>query len=503
MKRIDTKMWLEGNGTKSIVSASPLNENGSSSGSTSSGGGTTHTEGGSDGYSVGGSAGMSGLNPTFSVTASYSHTDTYSDATSTTWNTSTNWSTKDLTTVCNQGNDANGTVTWTHTGYTPTTYEGTQSDNVKTLLKSTCVTDEQVLWKVQGPSDRYTLKAIFNVVSEIVKIKTRWGDGYAFITQDNSHEISFELNAPDRFKRRWNNVIYDYGTTPEGMSQIEYTGYIDDFVEKSYGVNSANFCWAGLFVSTEATGDGSDNARAVFQTFKNSICGMKQQLRAKGVGGRLVFGLKPDGVDVANPGDLTDQIALALDGAAYNEGETFTEQINGYDVTYKVTKKGSEVELSSVSGDFSGALDIPEKVCDGVLSVTALGNNSAVRRKGITSVTIPGTVKTIENGALAELNITEINIPEGVETVGTWSFHLDNQLTKVYLPSTVTEILKCAFYECPAISEIHIRATVPPSVGPRGLNPAYKQATLYVPKGYKDTYAGANYWEGFQTIVEE
>ena len=123
LKRIDTKMWLEGNGTKSIVSAAPLNENGSSSGSTSSGGSASTTIGSSDGVSIGVSAGMSGWNPTFSMSESYTHTESYSETTGTTWNTSTNWSTKDLTTVCTQGNDANGTVTWTHTGNTPTTDE--------------------------------------------------------------------------------------------------------------------------------------------------------------------------------------------------------------------------------------------------------------------------------------------------------------------------------------------------------------------------------------------
>ena len=506
MKRIDTKMWLEGEGTKSIVSAGPLNANGTSSGSTSSGGSASTTIGSSDGCSIGISAGMSGWNPTFSMSESYTHTESYSETTGITWNTSTNWSTQDLTTTCTQGND--GTVTWTHTGNSPTTIDGdtgTRADKIKELLKNTCTTDEQVLWKIENPSDKYTLKANLNVVSEMCKIKWN-GSSYdgAFVTQDNPHEISFELNAPDRFKRKWNCVIYDYGTAPEGMSQIEYTNYIDDFIEKSYGNNSANFCWATLFTSTEATADGSDNAASVFQTFKNSICGMKQQLRTKGISGRLVFGLKPDGVDVTDPNNLTDKIALALDGTGYNEGETFTEQLNGYDITYKVTKKGSEVELSSVPKDFSGELNIPEKVSDGVLTVTSLGNNSAVGRKGITAVTIPSTVRTIENGALAELNITEINIPEGVQTIGTWSFHLDTQLTKVYLPSTLTEILYCAFYECGALSEVHIKATTPPTIDNYWtVHNSCENATLYVSKGYKDIYATADYWKDFKNIVEE
>lgn len=507
MKRIDTKMWLEGNGTKSIVSAAPLNENGSSSGSTSSGGSASTTIGSSDGCSIGISAGMSGWNPTFSMSESYTHTESYSETTGITWNTSTNWSTKDLTTVCTQSNDPTGTVTWTHTGNTPTDFPGTESDNVKTLLKTTCVTDEQVLWKVQNPSDKYTLKASLNVVSEIVKNNGGdWATNAVFVSQDNPHEISFELNAPDRFKRKWNCVIYDYGTAPEGMSQIEYTNYIDDFIEKSYGNNSANFCWATLFTSTEATADGSDNAASVFQTFKNSICGMKQQLRTKGISGRLVFGLKPDGVDVTDPNNLTDKIAINLDASGYNEGETFTEKVNGYDITYKVTKKDSEVELSSVPDGFTGELNIPASVCDDKLTVTSLGNNSAVRRKGITAVTIPSTVKTIQNGALAELNITEIIVPEGVTDISTWAFHADKEATKVYLPSTLKTIEYSAFRDMDKLAEVHIKATTPPTIGDFLFYPHYDTAKLYVPKGCKDAYAQAREWQYFgqyQNIVEE
>lgn len=83
MKHIDTKMWLEGSGTKSVVSAGPLNENGSSSGSSSSGGSSTTTTGYSDGLSVGASVGTSGL----SVSAEYSHTWDYSASSGTSWDT--------------------------------------------------------------------------------------------------------------------------------------------------------------------------------------------------------------------------------------------------------------------------------------------------------------------------------------------------------------------------------------------------------------------------------
>ena len=496
MKSIDTKMWLEGSGTKSIVSAAPLNENGSSSGSSTTGG----ASGSSDGWSTsnGFSAGVAVGFMTAEVSASYNYTHTTEHSTTReiSWNTTTNWNTKDLTTVFTQGNDANATVTWKHIGYTPTNGDDVQVSRLKPLLRSTCVTDEQTLWKVENPSGIYTLKANLNVVSEIYKINQSGSEG-AKMTQDNPHDICFDLIAPNRFKVKWNNVVYDYGTAPEGMSMIEYSEYIDRFIEKTYGSGSANFCWAGLFTSTEATADGSDNARAVFKTFKNSIRGMKQQLRAKGARGRIVFGLKHDGVDE----DLIDQIILNLDGTVYAEGDILTETLNGYDLTYKVTKKDAEVMLYRVPDNFTGVLNIPETVCG--LEVTTLGNNSAVHRTGITAVTIPATVHTIENGALAELNITEVNVPEGVQVISTWAFHADKEVTKVWLPASLKKIDYSAFRSMDKLAEVHIRATTPPTIGDFIFYPSYDTATLYVPKGYIQEYRNAREWWYFKNIVEE
>ena len=479
MKSIDTKMWLDGSGTKSILSAAPLNENGSSSGSTSSGGSASTTTGHTNGFSVGASYGTSGLN----VSASVSHTWTYSESTGTSWSTSTNWNTKDLTTVFTQGNDANGTVTWKHKGNSPTSPifgdNGTQPAAIKTLLKSTCQTDEQTLWKIQNPSGTYKLKANFNVVSEICKIE--WPGNGAFVTQDNSHDIDFDLNAPDRFKLKWNNVIYDYGSV---TGDIQLTHYLDEYIENTYGNKSANFCWAGLFISTEATANGSDNAASVFQTFKNSIVGMKVQLYQKGFRGKMVFGLKRDGVS-----SLKDKIVIDLDNL-YQEGETLTEKVNGYELTFKVTKSKEEVELSKVPEEFTGELVIPEEVGDAYhMKVKSLGIQCAYKRH----------------------KITELNVPEGVNSVLRWAFCDCNSLKKVYLPSTTTKINYQAFYDLPSLEEIHIKATSAPRVSggeeQNFTDENYNNVKLYVPKGCKSKYQNASGkaapWKNFKNIIEE
>ncbi len=451
MKSIDTKMWLAGSGTKSVISAAPLNENGTSSGSSTTGGSTATTDGWSTsfGSSTGGSAGFMTL--AFSSTFNCAYTTDHSTTNEISWNTSTNWQTKDLTTTFTQGNDANGTVTWKHSGNTPHDYNGTESNNVKSLLKGTCTTNEQTLWKIEKPVGTYTLKASLNVVSEIAKITKYIGEIPVFNTKDNPHDISFDLNAPHRYKAKWNNVIYDYGSV---TGDPILTGVLRDYIEKNYGVSSGNKCWAGLFISTEATADGSDNARAVFQAFKNSIRGMKIELYQMGFRGKLVFGLKRDGVS-----SLTDKIVLDIDNL-YNVGETVTEEVNGYTLTFKVTKKNEEVELTSVPKNFTGKLVIPEQIGEVIhLKVTSMGNSSCRKCHQITSVTIPASVKYMD-----------------------W----------------------CALYQMNSLSEIHIKATTPPALFDIfTLYNRYANATLYVPQGCKQTYANTLYWKDFKNIVEE
>lgn len=460
LSSIETQMELDGEGGKTnkfVVSngVAPLNQDGSTSGSTSSGGSTTTTTGHTDGISVGLTGGVSGGKPTFTVSGGYSHTWSYSESSGTTWNTTSNWNTQDLTTTLTINNDDNATVKWVYDGNTPYDSDSSNSSNVKNLLKNTCVTDETVLWQVNNPKETYTLGAHVDINSSIIKCRTDGGAiSYDITTGATTFSyVTFDLWTPDRYKYDWNNVVYDYGTLPDDQSAAaQMKTLLNSYLQDNYGNNSEYYCWAGAFTSTEDTIGGSKNACAVFQTFKNSISGMKQTLRSMGFGGRLLFGLKLNGKE-----ELIDSIALILDNTGYNVGETFTEEVNGYDLTFKVTKKGKEVELDKVPDDFTGALDIPSTV-DG-MSVTAIGDYCANGNQGITSITIP---------------------------------------------ETVTSIAVWAFNDIPNLTEVHVKATLPPTLANNNVFNCYDTATLYVPSLLsKAVYFVTSGWRKFKTMKVE
>lgn len=95
--------------------------------------------------------------------------------------------------------------------------------------------------------------------------------------------------------------------------------------------------------------------------------------------------------------------------------------------------------------DYPRNLTIPEKI-NGV-NVVAIGSD-ALKNKGLTSVVLPSTLKTIEAYAFAYNDLKTVKIPKGVTTIGAGAF-AETNLQKVTIPNTVTSIAGGAFKDTP------------------------------------------------------
>ena len=84
---------------------------------------------------------------------------------------------------------------------------------------------------------------------------------------------------------------------------------------------------------------------------------------------------------------------------------------------------------------------IPEKI-NGVKIVT-IGQEAFVNNQ-LTSVEIPSSVTSIEGSAFANNQLTSVVIPDSVTSIGNGAFY-HNQLTSVEIPNSVTSIGKSAF----------------------------------------------------------
>ncbi len=85
-----------------------------------------------------------------------------------------------------------------------------------------------------------------------------------------------------------------------------------------------------------------------------------------------------------------------------------------------------------------------------VSEICSLGENDTVR-----SVSIPGTVKSIEEWAFTHFSVLEtVRIGEGTETIGDRSFYSCTSLLDVLLPGSVKTISQNAFQDCGSLRSV-------------------------------------------------
>ncbi|MDO4493864.1 MAG: leucine-rich repeat domain-containing protein [Clostridia bacterium] len=124
------------------------------------------------------------------------------------------------------------------------------------------------------------------------------------------------------------------------------------------------------------------------------------------------------------------------------------------------------------------------------------------------SITIPNTVKRIENGALSSFELRSITIPSSVTYIGDEAFSFCGYLKSVTVPASVTHLGARAFERCSELKKADIRGPIE-TIGPKTFSDCAELSSVTLPEtlreigesAFERTYLGTvKLPEGLTTI---
>lgn|GEM_PF-3901253 len=121
------------------------------------------------------------------------------------------------------------------------------------------------------------------------------------------------------------------------------------------------------------------------------------------------------------------------------------------DITYEYTPGGATAAVVGYTGP-AGPVAIPASVTFGgeTFAVTSV-ENYAFQGTAITAVTFPVSVTSIGFRAFSNTGLTEVDLPTGLLSLGNYAFASSPNLTRVFVPGTLTTIPPGAFTDLPAL----------------------------------------------------
>ena len=190
---------------------------------------------------------------------------------------------------------------------------------------------------------------------------------------------------------------------------------------------------------------------------------------------------------------------------------------SGQTLYYKISDSAqvSVVNPRTNNGDsnyVAGDLVIPEEVsyCGTTYTVTSLSTHNTMMGtfyncKTLTSVYVPNSVKTMGKYVFGYCSsLVSVHLPDSITSIPNMAFQGCTSLPSITIGRCVRNIFSDAFLHCYAISELHLLASVAPTVGYRALWNIPDTARVYIPCGSTSSYAAVSEWNShFDAFIEE
>ena len=131
-------------------------------------------------------------------------------------------------------------------------------------------------------------------------------------------------------------------------------------------------------------------------------------------------------------------------------------------------------------------------------TVTYIAKEAFCRSNYLTSITIPNSVISLDEGAFNDCKFTSINLPTSLISIGRFAFN-GCHISTITIPCNVTSIGEYAF-RGPGVSSITCEAIVPPSITGNAFETINRAIPLYVPEESISSYKTAKGWSEFTNI---
>lgn len=182
--------------------------------------------------------------------------------------------------------------------------------------------------------------------------------------------------------------------------------------------------------------------------------------------------------------------AHAYDLAVANsDGKTIYYSYTNNKTCLKVCFLNSTNTLNGVQGAaYSGDIVIPAEVTysSNTYPVVAIEEDAFTYCSGITSVSLPSSVKEIEKFAFFECTgLRTISLSEGLESIGNSAFYRCLALEEIHLPSTLNEVGNTAFSLCKNLTSLTVAEDNPTIDSRENCNAIIETATNTMLLGLK------------------
>ena len=152
-------------------------------------------------------------------------------------------------------------------------------------------------------------------------------------------------------------------------------------------------------------------------------------------------------------------------GDFYYESDGFGIHIFGY---------------TGLGGDVTIPLNLYDDATGSLRPVTHIGG--FYNQTSLTSVTIPGSVTSIEDGAFEFCtNLTKVTIGNGLTRIESYAFSSCTSLTNITIPGSITYIGRLAFQNCTSLKGVFFKGNGPPDSSGNAFDGATNAVVYYLP----------------------